>query len=294
MKTIEIEKIEYEVNPILSGLKLVFLRNLLRSAPGELALKRKGEGSEIYSLRDYIPGQDDTRSIDWNSVARTGQILVRDYRVQANLKTYLLIDSSGSMKSKKTKLLELIYMFTKLTTEFDEISNGISLHWGHDQVIGSMPVPRKRGIARFVLNQIQSLETEGESNLAELISSINKIAARKSLLIIVTDLIDSGKWHNSLEALCKRHNVLFIHLSALIDHSLPNLGYAYFKNPENNKVSLINCGDLRLQEEYRARSLLRANETHAYFQGHSSSLMFWKIDTDIPLSQSLDQAIGVL
>ncbi len=52
---------------------------------------RKGQSTEFYALRDYVPG-DPTRQIAWKPSARTGSLVVRELAASAPPKLWLRID----------------------------------------------------------------------------------------------------------------------------------------------------------------------------------------------------------
>ncbi len=45
---------------------------------GIAASRRRGSGTVVYSIREYVPG-DDYRRIEWKATARTGKLMVREY-----------------------------------------------------------------------------------------------------------------------------------------------------------------------------------------------------------------------
>ena len=56
---------------------------------------RKGQSTEFYALRDYVPG-DPTRQIAWKPSARTGGLVVREQAASAPPKLWLRIDRPGA------------------------------------------------------------------------------------------------------------------------------------------------------------------------------------------------------
>src|SRR5438094_9274934 len=56
-----------------------------------------GEGTELAQVRPYVSG-DDVRHIDWNVTARTGEPHVRVHLAERVLVTWLVLDTSPSMR----------------------------------------------------------------------------------------------------------------------------------------------------------------------------------------------------
>jgi len=64
------------VSPPIKPLTLRFVDELVNQGQGT-ALTRRGDGSQLYNLRLYQPG-DDSRAIHWVTTARTSQLIVRE------------------------------------------------------------------------------------------------------------------------------------------------------------------------------------------------------------------------
>lgn len=52
-----------------------------------------GTGSEFYSLRDYVPG-DEFRRINWKATARMSQLYSNEYELEHAINAYLLLDAT--------------------------------------------------------------------------------------------------------------------------------------------------------------------------------------------------------
>ena len=64
------------VSPPIKPLTLRFVDELVSEGQGE-SIPRRGDGTQLYNLRQYQPG-DDSRSIHWMTTARTSQLIVRE------------------------------------------------------------------------------------------------------------------------------------------------------------------------------------------------------------------------
>ena len=59
---------------------------------GATTLRTPGQGSEFYSLREYVPG-DPFKNINWKAFARTGDLMVNEKCRDAVTDLYILLDS---------------------------------------------------------------------------------------------------------------------------------------------------------------------------------------------------------
>src|SRR6478752_1998438 len=56
----------------------------------------KGSSVEFVEHRQYYPG-DEIKHIDWRAFGKTGHYYVKEYEEETNLRSYLIVDCSGSM-----------------------------------------------------------------------------------------------------------------------------------------------------------------------------------------------------
>ena len=71
-------------------------RNVNSLLAGEYRSMFRGSGMEFDEVRSYNPG-DDTRRIDWNVTARTGEPFLKVFREERELTMLLVVDRSGSV-----------------------------------------------------------------------------------------------------------------------------------------------------------------------------------------------------
>ncbi len=69
---------ELVVHPTPERLPNVWLTVASLRAPQRPRRRFRGEGTELYGTRPFVPG-DDLRRVDWKSTARRGQLIVREY-----------------------------------------------------------------------------------------------------------------------------------------------------------------------------------------------------------------------
>jgi uncharacterized protein (DUF58 family) len=67
---------------------------------GPSAVRRRGRGHELYSLRDYRPG-DDPRLIHWRSSAKSGSLIVREREAEDAQDTRILLEGTGTRDAER-------------------------------------------------------------------------------------------------------------------------------------------------------------------------------------------------
>lgn len=73
-----------------------------RGKLGEVRANSVGSSLELHDFRQYAPG-DDLRHIDWNAVARTGELFLRVRQDEVSPRVEVLLDGSASMAVSEEK-----------------------------------------------------------------------------------------------------------------------------------------------------------------------------------------------
>src|SRR3954463_15999901 len=68
----------------------------------------KGASVEFVEHRQYYPG-DEIRHIDWRAFGKTGRDYGKKFEEETNLRTYLVVDGSGSMGYGESTLSKFTY-----------------------------------------------------------------------------------------------------------------------------------------------------------------------------------------
>ena len=93
---------ETEVARLAPGLVLALPRVPHRGRVGEVRASSAGASLELHDFRHYQPG-DDLRQVDWNAVARTGEIILRVRQDEVSPRVEVLVDASRSMALSPAK-----------------------------------------------------------------------------------------------------------------------------------------------------------------------------------------------
>ena len=81
----------------LSRLILNVRNPMLGSVNGLHRSATRGASVEFAEYRKYAPG-DDIKFLDWRVFARTDKFFIREFEADTNLRCYLVVDTSASMK----------------------------------------------------------------------------------------------------------------------------------------------------------------------------------------------------
>ncbi len=154
----------------------------------------RADGREFESLREYRPG-DEPRTIDWKASARRGKTLIRRYQPEKNQQVLLLLDCGRHMTGEvagRTKLdhaVDAALRLAKLALDQGDLV-GVLAYASEVQAF----LPPRKGLAQLqalaqTLHQVRaSLE---ESDLDAALATAFRRGARRSLVVVLTDLFDS-------------------------------------------------------------------------------------------------------
>lgn len=97
------------VERAVHGLQLRVPRGPHRGRSGDARASSAGSSVELHDFRIYQPG-DDLRQVDWNAVARTGDMVLRVRQEEVSPRCEIIVDGSASMgistaKARRTREL---------------------------------------------------------------------------------------------------------------------------------------------------------------------------------------------
>ena len=240
----------------------------------------KGSGLEFDDVRPYQYG-DDIRTIDWNVSAKGHGTFVKTFREEKEQTVFFILDVSaseniGSPGSTKADIGKEICGVLALSASKES---------GHVGLICFSDVKEKyikpiKGhlqayeiISTLVKLNPQSLKT----NLSKAIAFALNAIKRRSVVILISDFIDDGYFHN-LKALARRHDLVMIHISDKRETRLPKLGIIPIIDKETQRTLWINTSFRDFRKKISDRLHSRKEELEKFSRKHEVN--FISLDTD--------------
>ena len=185
------------------------------AAIGVKPARRRGEGMEFESLRDFVAG-DDPRCLDWAASARRGRSVVRLYQHERNHSVVIALDASRLMAGRIGERTKLDYAVdASLALSYAAISAGdrVGMTVFDAEVRGFIPPRRGRAdLGQFVemLRPVQPRLVEAD--FQALARTLAMRQRQRSLLVILTDFVeaDAAPFAAPLAVLGKHHRVLLV------------------------------------------------------------------------------------
>lgn len=273
----------------LRRLELTITRRLDGLLHGQYLGLLPGAGSELAGSREYRPGEDEVRRMDWAVTARTTVPHVREVEADRELTTWLLADATPSMDfgTAEIEKRELAVVATAAVGFLTAGSgNRLGAHLLGVDAIRRYPARTGRTHLLGLLRTLLSVPRVGEGAqppaLAEGIAGLRRSALRRGLVVVVSDFLDGlpesddpearPEWEEELRRVAVRHQVLAVEVTDPRELELPDVGLITLVDPESGQRREVSTGDRRLRERYAAaaaaqrevvrRALRRAGAAH--------------------------------
>ncbi len=244
---------------LLRALDITIGRRVEAMLAGDYRSAVLGQGTELAQVRAYVPG-DDVRQIEWNVTARTGEPHVRVQLAERVLVTWLMLDTSPSMR------------FGTADRRKADVAEGAALAIGHvasrrgnrlgvvtfgDSEPQSLP-PRQGRVGLIGLLGAIRREHDvdpgrvGATSLGEAARRTSSLARQRALVVIVSDFRGPFDWRKPLLELAGRHDVLAVEVRDPREQELPNAGDLWLVDPETGRQLRVDTRDSKLRARFAA------------------------------------------
>jgi uncharacterized protein (DUF58 family) len=157
-----------------------------------------GISVEFSEYRDYQPG-DDLRHLDWQLYARSNRLCVKKHTQETNVRMYVVIDTSGSMKyqgrnawgSKLEVSKTIAAALTSMMLRQNDAVGLLTLDEGSSgaEFIRPSQKPSQFGL---LLGHLQQITASGGPRLADLLEHVIRLIHRRSVVLFFSDLLEES------------------------------------------------------------------------------------------------------
>lgn len=247
----------------------------------------RGPSHEFAQHRPYAPG-DELKALDWKVFARQDRFYVREYQAEQSLNAMVLLDASGSMgfgaKWAMARSLAMAAAYLVLA-EGDEA--GMTLF----DTAARETIPARSSFAQLELldKSVSEALTGGESDLPAVLEEAAARLSRRSLVVIVSDLLGDAERVVSVARAFKarRHELLVLQVLDPAEISFPYDGNVVFEGLEGGELF---CDATSVAALYRAEMAKRLRLYEATF--HRSDVLYGLFTTDRPWTEQLTRLLA--
>jgi uncharacterized protein (DUF58 family) len=208
-----------------------------------------GFSVEFAEHRQYTPG-DDLRHMDWKVFARNDRLVIKEYELETNLRSHILIDTSESMdygSGEMTKLELACYVAASMAYMILRQQDAVSMITFNKDVENQVPSSSSMGHMRAILGTLARSEAKEKTDLGAVLHAVAEQARRRSLVILISDLFDDAPTIiKGLQHLChRRHDVIVFHVLDEYELTFPFQRMTMFEGLEEYPRLLIDPRALR-------------------------------------------------
>ncbi|MEU2611182.1 DUF58 domain-containing protein [Micromonospora sp. NPDC007271] len=298
----------------LRRLELAVTRRLDGLLHGQYRGLLPGPGSEVAGSREYRPGEDEVRRMDWAVTARTTVPHVREVDADRELTTWLLVDASPSMEYG-TATLDKRELAVAAVAAVGFLTAGVGNRLGA-QILAPGGVRRfpARGGRTHLLGLLRALlgaprtggyEESGTPGggpardaprpgvvappaLTDGLAGVQRVATRRGLVVVVSDFLDglpddpdaAPAWETALRRLAVRHQVLAVEVTDPRELELPDVGLVTLVDPETGQRREVWTGDRGLRERYAQAAAAQRDQVRHVLRRAGATHLALRTDRD--------------
>ena len=151
-----------------------------------------GFSVEFAEHRAYGPG-DEIRHVDWKLYGKTDRYYVKQYEEETNLKAYILLDTSRSMKYTSgtvTKLDYASYLSAALTYLMLNQQDGTGLILFDEKIQKFIPPRSTPSYLNTILKNLEKPTFESDTDIGLVLHEMAERIKKRGLVILISDLMD--------------------------------------------------------------------------------------------------------
>jgi len=200
----------------LAGVPLFARRPMQGSVSGRHSSPHRGSSVEFAEYRKYVPG-DDLRRLDWRAYGRSDRFYVKEFEADTNLRCCFIIDTSGSMGFGSQGITKIEYarrIAGTLGYLACQQGDAVGVACVARGIVRSLPPKRNAAHLRLVLDMLEDMQPQGETQLAAALHELAETIRQRALVIILSDLfIDPSILNGCFQHLrFRHHDVAVFHL----------------------------------------------------------------------------------
>lgn len=182
---------------------------------GSHKTRQKGMGDDFHALRKYFPG-DEFKKLDWKAFSKTGELMVREFEAEKNIRMVVFLDTSGSMGGgipNNTKLdfgIRASMLVLHLAEERRDVAG--MLTFAERPTSWLPPSGKSKGNFYQMLEALALVEPKGRSNPLAAVDYVLSRLPRSSFYIFITDLetADIGDFREAAQRAVASGNKIII------------------------------------------------------------------------------------
>jgi uncharacterized protein (DUF58 family) len=212
-----------------------------------------GFSVEFAQHREYVPG-DDPRHLDWKVFGRSDRLYLKEYELETNLRSHIILDVSESMQYGSDDLTKFelgCYIAASMAHMIINQQDAIGLATFSKELHSVIPPGSSAGHMGRVLTELVTRKAENTTELGTALHRLAEQFNRRSLVIVISDLFhDTDKTLEGLQHLRHRkHDVIVFHVMDPYEIDFPFQRMTRFEGLED--MPKIVCDPRAIRKAYQ-------------------------------------------
>ncbi|MDP7146736.1 MAG: DUF58 domain-containing protein [Pseudomonadales bacterium] len=247
----------------------------------------RGFNVEFNEYRHYYQG-DDIRHVDWKMYARTDKVYIKQYEDETNVRCYLMLDCSASMRYGSEEISKLEFSKTlagSLAYFMMMQHDAVGLTTFNTQMRDYLPPRYRKTHLTKILATLSNLQATEGTDLTRPLTDMGASLKRRSLIVVISDLLDDEEAViSALRQLRSRGNdVIVFHVMDHAELTFPFTQIAEFVDLETS--DRLTTSPAAIRKEYLIE--LRKFCAHCRTEYQASNIDYCLLDTSEPLDVAL-------
>lgn len=210
----------------------------------------KGSGLEFDDVRLYQYG-DDIRHIDWNVSAKGHGTFVKTFKEEKEQSVFFVVDVSasqdiGKQGRKKIDISKEITGVLSLSAIKEASSVGL-LCFSDDKERYMKPNKGQKHAYQLFGELFRLKPRSPKTNIGRALGQALAMLKRKTIVIVISDFVDEG-YERHLKALCRKHDLIVIHVGDDRETTFPRIGIAPLFDKEAGKTIWVNTSSKQFRD----------------------------------------------
>ena len=272
----------------LAGMGITVRRPVVGAQQGLHRSPNFGASVEFAEYREYRPG-DAPSLIDWAVFARSDKYMIRRFQEETNLRAYILLDTSESLRYREvgpmTKMDYACFLAAGLMYILVHQSDWVGL-MTFDGKLQKMfpPVGSFEGLRPMLLH-LEDIMPKGQSNIEAALHEAAAVIHTRSLVIVISDFLQdpAGILRGLQHLQHDRHDVTVLHVLDGGELALPFDGLVELRELETSKKMVIEASEIKdayIQTVERYLETLRRGCTDCLVD-------YFMMETKLPVEEAL-------
>ncbi len=247
-----------------------------------------GFNIEFAEYREYTPG-DDLRRLDWRAFARSDRHYIKQYEEESNVRVTFVVDASRSMTYRGSATLSKFDYGSTLVVSLAMLlarqQDPVGLVLFDEAATTMLPPAATQSQVMVMSGLLERCQPSRKTELGGLLQSITGQLRRRSLLVIVSDLLtDLDAVYDGLDRLrFGGHEVLMLQVLDRDEIDLPFDGPTIFHDIEGEEELFAEPWAFRRSYQQAMQDFLEGVRTECGNRGYDHVRFL----TDEPLGTSL-------